>query len=259
MIERTRRTVLGAIGSGAVLLAGCTGGSQGPVGFTNAEVVDQELIVEFDEGLDPETISVTDPNGESVGETPVSTGATRVSFDIEIPYEPGEFRIFATDGGDVIAETSQEIRPELEIVDVGVGTNRMDEMPEELGSRKEVEAIITLENVGSGPEKITQLRFFGDIPNPNDPEEDIVGVYEPGEGEVWEPISLQNGEERTLFSSTLPFFFEGEGVDCLSEAQTGVMEVQIIGDVSETISQYQLNYSGSDEYDDCDISIEGDV
>ena len=258
MIERTRRTVLGAIGSGIVLLAGCTEGSPGTVGFTNTEVVDQELVVEFDEGLDPETISVTDPNGESVGETSVSTGATRVSFDIEIPYEPGEYKIFATDGGDVIAETSQEIRPELEIVDVGVGANRMDEMPENLHF-SERQVVVDVENYGSGPDAVTKLHLLEGFPNPTSEvrNEDESGIFddESGIGEVDRKV-VPSGERVSFYSTTLPFAdYEAECRSDSYHVTTNVGLTPIIsGDFIERT--VEIHYSTEQSDGDCDVEIQ---
>ena len=257
MIEYTRRTVLGGIAGGTLLLAGCTGNDPSSSGFTRTDVEGRELIVEFDEELEPERISVVDPDGESFAETEVSPGATRVTFDVEVPYVPGEYDVLAIDGDDVIAETSQEIRPELEIVDVGVGANRMDEMPEGLGSRRETEAIIIVRNAGTGPESLARLQFVGDVPNPTDPDEDGIGITDPDSlGKARDPIPLDASQEKTLYSSTLPFFFEGDGVNCRPETQSGEMVVRLEGQIVEEEARYQIEYTASNEYDDCDISLQ---
>ena len=261
MIGQSRRTVLGGIGGALLALAGCTGGSPRSGAFTRTAVEGQELIVEFDEDLGPETIAVIDPDGESFAETPVSTGATRVSFDIEIPYKPGEYEVLATDGDDVIKETTVDIAPALEVVDVGVGANRMDEMHDDLGVTKASEAIITIRNRGTGPEEIAQLLFLGDLPNPNDPQEDRVGIFDPEESrEARDPILLAGGEDLTLFSSTLPFSFGGDGINCQADPQTGQMEVRIRGRVEEQISHiYHIEYTASGSYDGCDIVIQEEI
>ena len=259
MIEYTRRTVLGSIAGGTLLLAGCTGNDPSSSGFTRTDVEGRELIIEFDEDLEPGGISVVDPDGESFADAEVSPGATRVTFDVEVPYVPGEYAVLAIDGDDVIAETSQEIRPELEIVDVGVGANRMEEMNEGLGVTKESEAIITIRNSGTGPEELAQLLFLGDVPNPTDPEDIRVGIFDPEESsEAWDPLTFNRGDERTLFSSSLPFYFGGDGVECEPDTQSGEMEVQIRGEVIDQISvSYSIEYTGSDTYDTCDIALEG--
>ena len=258
MKEHTRRTVLAGIAGGTLLVAGCTGNGPSSSGFTRIDVEGRELIVEFDEDLDPERISVIDPDGESFADAEVSPGATRVTFDVEMPYVPGEYDVLAIKGDEVIAETSQEIRPELEIVDVGVGANRIEEMHEDLGLTKASEAIITIRNSGTGPEEIAQLLFLGDVPNPNDPEEDRVGIFHPEEGrEVRNSYPMSGGDEETVFSFTLPFSFEGDGIICESEPQSGQIEVRINGVVVETVSQfYDIEYTASETYDGCDISLQ---
>ena len=258
MIEHTRRSVLGSIAGGTLLIAGCTGTDPSSSGFTRTDVEGRELIVEFDEELEPEAISVVDPDGESFAETEVSPGATRVTFEVEMPYVPGEYDVLAVDGDDVIAETSQEIQPEMEIVEVGVGANRMEEMDDGLGYMKESEAIITVRNSGPGPEEIAQLLFLGDIPNPNDPNEDRTGIFNPEEDrEARNPYPLLGGEERTLFSSTIPFSFEGDGINCESEPQSGQLEVRVVGEAGgETSRYYEVQYTASETYNGCDIRLQ---
>ena len=256
MRELTRRDVLGGTVGAATLFAGCSESSSSGA-FTQTAVADQQLIVEFEESLDAETISVIDPDGESFGEMSISAGVTRVTFDIEMPYTPGEYRIVAVDGGETIAETSQEIRPELEIEDVGIRANRLDEMPDERGGGREAEAVVTVKNSGTGPERILDLSLGGDIPNPRNPDDEGIGIYDPDiPGETHEPVSLNSAQQRTLFTSTLPFLFEGDGIDCSPEPQSGEMTVTIEGDISgEYSEEYRIDYTASESYDGCDISL----
>jgi hypothetical protein len=131
MTAYPRRSVLaGAVGV-ATGLVGCSE-STSTGSFTRTTVEEQQLVVAFEGSLEPAEISVIDPEGASFATTSVAAGVTRVTFDIPMPYTPGEYRIVATDGENSIAESSLEIRPALEIVDIGVGANRMEEMPEEL-------------------------------------------------------------------------------------------------------------------------------
>lgn len=257
MQQFTRRSVLGSTVGAAAVFAGCSESSSSG-SFTRTAVEDQQLVVEFEESLEAETISVVDPAGEAFAETSVSAGVSRVTFDIELPYAPGEYRIVAADSDETVAETAQEIRPELEIVDVGVGANRMDEMPEDLGHTKDDEAIVHIKNTGSGPEHISGLQFLGDLPNPEELGDDQIGIYDPDKGgRVQEPIRLGSGDQRPIFSSNLPFSFEGDGIDCSTESQEGRIEVEVRGVISGWTSvEYLIEYSAGDSYNDCDISLQ---
>lgn len=135
----------------------------------------------------------------------------------------------------------------------------MDEMPDGLGNTREVEAIVDIKNVGNGPERISGLQFLGDIPNPDNRDEGEIGIFDPENGgTIYDPLSLQGNQERTIFSTTLPFFFEGDGIDCSSESQEGEMIVEIRGEVTGWTSvDYSVKYTAGDSYDDCDIAIEG--
>lgn len=248
----------GAVGV-ATGFAGCSA-STSTGSFTQTTVEEQQLVVAFDDSLDPAEISVIDPEGASFATTAVSAGVTRVTFDIPMPYTPGEYRIVATDGENSIAETSLEIRPALEIVDVGVGANRMEEMPEELGHTQDEEALVRIRNSGNGPESIERMHFLGDIPNPNELDEGQTGIFDPASGgERHNPLLLNGEEQATLFSSTLPFLFEGDGISCSSEPQTGRMTIEIWGKASgQYTKDFQVEYSAAESNGDCVLSIEGE-
>lgn len=258
----TRRDLLGGIVGAVGVLAGCSENEPSSSGaFTETKVEDQQLIVEFKESLEAESISAIDPTGEVFAEASVAAGASRVTFDIGMPYTPGEYHIVAADDGDTVAETTQEIQPDLEVIDVGIGANRMDEMPEERGQARSAEALVTIENTGTGPETLSELAFTGDIPNPSDLDNESIGIYDPEiPGEVFEPVDLNSDQKKTIFSSTLPFLFEGDGIDCSSEPQTGEMKIHLIGEIhGEYSEQYRLEYTSSESYDSCEISLEGGI
>lgn len=254
----TRRDLLGSTVGAAAVFAGCSeSSSTSSGGFTETSVEGQQLVVEFEESLDAETISVIDPDGEAYAETAVTTGASRVTFDISIPYTPGEYRLVAAANDEKLAETTQMIRPEVEIIDVGVGANRLNEMPEKLGNTKEVQALVEIENTGNAPERVSGLQFLGDLPNPEKLVEDQIGIHDPEKGgRVYEPIRLAGGEQRMVFSSTLPFFFNGDGVECSTAPQEGEIVVEVRGQVAGwTSEEYTIKYSAGDSNNDCGISL----
>lgn len=256
MTYLNRRRVLCGIAGVSASIAGCFGQSQSG-GFTRTDVEDQELVVEFDESLEPDEISVVDPDGEGYAETSVSAGVTQETFELSMPYTPGEYQIIATQDGDEVAEATQEISPTLEILDVGVGANRMDEMPEELKNTKEVEALVEVKNSGSGPESIERLRLNGYLPSDQDLSDERTGIFDPKKGQrASSPVTIRTGEKLMLFTSTLPFTFEGDGVDCQSEPQSGEFTVVLEGKAGGPYSKdYHIDYSAAESYNGCEISI----
>lgn len=250
----TRRTVLGSIAGAAAAFAGCFEGSRGS-GFKGTEVDGQELVVEFDERLEPDAISVVDPDGEAFAETSVSAGVTRERFEISMPYTSGEYQIIATQGGEEVAEATQEIEPELEIVDVGIGANRMDEMPEELHF-PERQVIIEIANQGSGPERVSQLRFSEDFPNNSEQGSEGSGIYSDGpEMEKDKGALIASGDSELLFSTRMPFADLEE--ECDNEGITTEAEVRLESEVvGIEKTGVVLQYSESESTADCKAEIQ---
>ena len=259
MNQPTRRTLLCSI-AGAAALSGCSENTESPNDsgqFEQASVKDQQLVVAMSESLDADTISVINPDGEAFAETNPNAGVTRVTFDIGTEYVPGEYRILATDGEETVAETTTLIEPDLEIVEVGVGANHLNRMPEELGVTQEVECYIEVRNTGPGPEFIDKLQIKGGVPNPTELAEEESGIFnaQNGGGES-EGILIVGGETRDIFSNTLPFWFDGDGVDCTSESKRKTANVTISTEVSQDIERSpEVTYSSSPEYDGCNVEI----
>jgi hypothetical protein len=260
MSQPTRRTLLCSI-AGVAALSGCSKNTESPSDsgqFKRASVEDQQLVITMSESLDAETVSVVDSNGEAFAETDLNAGVTRVTFDIGTGYVPGEYRILATDGEETIAETTTVIKPDLQIVDIGVGANHQDRMPEELGNTRDVECFVKVENRGQGPEIIEQLHIKGEVPNPTNLAESESGIFdaEDGGGEK-DRVLLLRTQQRDIFSSSLPFSFEGSGTDCETEPQRGLAKVSISTRVGSDLErEYEITYSASSEYDGCNIAFE---
>lgn len=255
MTEFTRRDVLGSTVGAATLLAGCSESSSSG-SFSKTAVEDQQLVVEFEKSLDAETISVVDPDGESFAETEVSAGVSRVTFDIAMPYTPGEYVILAAGGDETVAETTQEIRPELEIIDVGVGANRMDEMPEELHFA-ERQVVISVENSGTGPEGVKRLSFSAEFPNSN-AEREGSGIFN-GESEMGEAdqITIPPNRSEKLYSMTLPFAdYESECDEGTKTAYASVsLHLSISGDQLQR--NVEILYSADTPEESCSVEFGG--
>ncbi len=255
----TRRRLLGTV-AGAVALSGCsdTAPDGSPSRFDRVDIEDSELVVELTSADAADGLAVIDPDGETFAEYEFGVGETRHTVEIGVDYTPGEYTVIAVEEEERVADTTVTIQPEVRIVGVGIGANHPERMPEELGETQDIEAFVEIENVGNGPTGINRLEFDGDVPNPTDIPEGYSGIFdvESGGGEA-EQVVLRAGAELTIFSSTLPFSFEGDGTECRTEPQSGEMRIRIGStNLSELSQQYEIRYSGSDEYDGCDLTIE---
>ena len=259
----SRREILLSV-AGAAALAGCSENGSTPSDddvFRETAIDGTELRIELAESVDADAVSVIDPSGESFAEESLSPGATQTRVEIGFEYEPGEYLIVAVAGGETVGETTHTIEPQLEITEVGVGANHPDEMPEELGTTSEAEAFVVVENRGTGPDAIEQLYFDGDVPNPRAIEEGQSGIFDSdtGRGEKDE-VLLHIDTAVTLYTSTLPFSFEGDGVNCKQESQIGTAEIHVVCNSAGRVSTEQaIEYSESDSYDGCDIRLGEDV
>ncbi|SFK66702.1 hypothetical protein SAMN04487950_0483 [Halogranum rubrum] len=268
---RHRRTVLRTLASCTLaLLAGCTGKAtqtdetQGATGERNGVLnrvaIEQTTLVVELANDDPDVVNLIEPNGELWKSRDVATGVERVSFEIGTSYTPGEHRVLAVKDDESIAEVALTIRPQLEIVDVGLFRNHPEKPWEEVygesetNRKKDGEAFVTIANSGTGPDTVTRLRFDGDLPNQSDDSRGS-GLYGRKQAKILPTDSID------LYSSTYPFgppLYEDE-VRCSEAGTEGVFTVKIDSDVSgEGIEkQFAITYSGSEDFHDCDIEIKG--
>jgi hypothetical protein len=260
----SRRAVL--TGLGVTLLAGCTGEGVSPAGSDRvaggssgslSATVGGETI-QIDVLTDTvESVSVIDPEGRLWTERTVSAGVTRVDVRLDERYTPGVYRIVGASDGETVAETRVEIVPDLRIVEFDVGQNQPERMPESFGVSRDSQALVTVENTGTGPEYISKLLFDGDVPNPTATVETgpdrLTGIH--GDGD-W--FLLPAGEEVTLFSDTLPFLTTvSRTIDC-SVAVDGIARVRLVPVAGrDPVSQeFQVSYQPAGS--GCEITI-GDI
>jgi len=164
----SRRTALRTVASAALAgVAGClndNGGSETPKvterplqmagPLTRIAVEGTTLVVELSEEADVNQINLIQPNGELFGKRDVAAGAQQVSFEIGTAYAPGEYRVLALKGEETVVETSTELRPEIQIQDVGLYRNNPDKPWDEVYGESETdrikngEAFVTVENTG---------------------------------------------------------------------------------------------------------------
>ncbi|WP_148415033.1 hypothetical protein [Haloferax sp. KTX1] len=267
-----RRTVLRTTaGLSLAGIAGCLTGSDSSneTTSTNGDSDDQgilrqvavegtTLVVRLGSESAVEQLNLIQPNGELFGTREVATGVQQVPFEIGTAYDPGDYRVLAVHGDETVAETRLEIRPQLEIVDVGLFRNNPDKPWDEIYGESETnrtrnsEVYVEVRNLGTGPEAILSLRFSGDVPNPIEKPRNR-GLHDA------EEIITPPGESRDLYSSSLPFSeqFGDDGMGCSVEKSTGEFTVFVGTGVSdrELWQEFDIEYSGSDTVSDCDIMI----
>ena len=270
-----RRTALRTLAVGAVVGAsGClsdmrqgsdpgTGSadedwpSGGP--FQAVGVDGTTLVVELAAETAVEQVNLIKPNGELWGARGVAAGAEQVSFAFRGAYTPGEYDVVGVDGEETLAETSLEIRPELEIQEVGLYRNHPDKPWEEVYGESSSdsnflingEAFVTVENTGTGPERINELTFTGDVPNPLENPRGS-GIHE--KDNVVVPV----GDTVDVFSGSFPFGSVSEGgVGCSPDGNSGEFTVTLETAVkaSAVVQTFQVQYTGSTQIDDCEITI----
>jgi hypothetical protein len=137
-------------------------------------------------------------------------------------------------------------------------------MPEGLGELREQEAWVHVENTGTGPAAIEKLLILGGVPNPtlqlqSAPETGTVsGIFnaDQGRGEA-DSISIEAGNGLTLFTNSLPFSFQGDGVSCSEDSTSHQFTVELVANPSTTVSrEFTALYTPESESDGCAISIE---
>jgi hypothetical protein len=128
-------------------------------------------------------------------------------------------------------------------------------MPEAFQSSRDSQALVTIENAGTGPDYIRKLLFEGDVPNPTTSVEDgpdrLTGIY--GDGGL---IVIPTGSVVTLFSDTLPFLTTvSRTIDC-DTALDGTARVRLVpAGGRDPVSQgFQVSYRPVGE--SCEIAIE---
>ncbi|RDZ35651.1 hypothetical protein C5B89_18155 [Haloferax sp. Atlit-47N] len=276
-----RRTVLRTLGGAALAsVAGCLDGNRNSGTTTSDQtsttteragplsriaVEGQAIVVEVDADAPVEQVNLIQPNGELFGKRGLAAGARQVSFEIGTAYEPGKYRVVALDGEETVAEGSLSIQPDLSIVEMGIGRNQPEEMWNSSGDEVTDEAFVTVENRGTGPNAVTKLLFIGDVPYPSDEEgtnyadaDGVSGIYAPDADDETAAVTVPPGQKLTLYSYRSPFaFIRAEGISCKNEPQSGEFEVVLETriDAKKISETYQVQYSASDEFNNCEITI----
>jgi hypothetical protein len=246
---------------GALTVAGCADSQStepGSGALSTVSVEGTDLFVEYEPGTDATQLAVIGPSGEAFAERALTPGASRETVPIGTAYPPGTYTVQLVDGDRVTAAVEQELRPEIVIQELQLARNHPEEMFDGAGNFTiATEVIVTVENVGTGPEELTKLRFNGDIPRPT-PD----GLEDSGIAAVDQPVTytkpvISPGETRTIYSITFPFSLNGSRIECTPEGTDGQFVVTLSGNVAGELaeSEYKVTFQGENQ-SDCQISVE---
>ena len=259
----TRRTVLTTIAAGSLAGAGCTDGrapGSGADAITAVRVDGTALVVEYDADTSATGLAVIAPSGEAFAERELTPGASQETIPIGTAYPPGTYAVQLVDADSVVAAVERSLQPDIVIRELKLARNHPEEMYEGAASLTITgEVIVDIENVGTGPEKLTKLRFEGDVPHPTQNDLDKSGISAVNEPVVHgEPI-IDAGERRNIYSITLPFGPGSDVVNCTSEGTSGQFVVSLTGAVGGELAEqeYNVTYQG-ENLSECQITVERD-
>jgi hypothetical protein len=249
---------------GLVAVVGCASDASSEPGegaFSAVHVEGTELVVEYDAETSATGLAVIAPSGEAFAERELTPGASRETIPIGTSYPPGTYTVQLVDADRVVAAVEQSIQPDIVIQELQLGRNNPEEMYE--GAAEQVirtEAILRVENRGSGPEKLIELQFGGYVPRPTPEQTDDSGIVVVDDQPNFhaEPV-LKPDSTLVLYSRVFPFSSSSQEVSCEPEGVSGEMTVSLSGTVSDDTVQrtYGVTYTGDDLLT-CDISIQGD-
>jgi len=266
---QTRRTVLSGIVSGAVVaVSGCLGDSESDDPdsvedddtFEDVFVEGTDLVLEFTEDASVDHVNVVDPGGELYAERTIPTGVDRETIEIGTSYAPGEYEIVALEDDEEQSTQTITIEPDVHITDLRLGRNHPDEMFEGASDREiRTEAILTVENKGTGPDSATRLSFDGDVPRQSPEEYDESGIVNTEDRSVLyaDEVDLSPNEETILYSRLQPFSSAADETSCSTDGETGEFGVSLdtLVQSESATATYQVQYTGEDLVE-CDIEIE---
>jgi hypothetical protein len=168
----SRRHVLTTLGSGATFgLGGCLGGIFGsssteitktPTVITKTSFTPYTLEVTLREQASVGAVNFISPNGTSVSSVPVAAGQTTVTLPLVTqerrpsPLSPGTYTLIAANDGDTIAQQDVQLTASWDLADMQIG-------------KKARTTVITLENTGHLPVKLTYLGLVKGVPSPSPP------------------------------------------------------------------------------------------
>lgn len=252
-INNTRRSLLASIATMSVAgLAGCSNNTG--TDDSNPTNSDQAKEIESIEGQGTKlTVTLADRGvadtlqlnheGQKVATADVSNAQTG-TFNIGVDYTPGDHSVLAIQDDDIIAETTVDLSPELELVDSGLGKRNPDEFPD-LTSIK-YRAYFTIKNTGKGADQATKL-VSPDTPHELTKDREAPGMVTEESGMATPAIPA--GSTTTLYSE--PILAGAPPHDEWNCGQSHSMKIQIQCRHSDQISR-EYNFDSNlitEEYD----------
>ncbi|RQG95538.1 hypothetical protein [Natrarchaeobius chitinivorans] len=269
-----RRTVLSGIATGSTAITcGCLSGGEN-TGFKPGEntlgtngifedifIDGTDLVLEFSDDSSIDHVNVIDPNGELFAERQIAAGVDRTRIEIGLEYDPGEYDIIALENDGVQTTQSVVIEPDVRITDLRLARNHPEKMFEGASDIDiRTEAIVGLENAGSGPDQAIRLAFSGEVPRPTPDEYEMSGIYDRDSDirQESEGVEILPGEELTVYSQLMPFSESGQNVSCSPDTVEGAFQVVLETAIQEKIvsEEYSVSFTG-ESLGECDIQIEG--
>jgi len=257
-----RRTVLTTIATGGlVAVSGCASDASSEPGegaFSDVHVEGTALVVEYDAETSATGLAVIAPSGEAFAERELTPGASRETIPLGTAYPPGTYTVQLVDADRVVAAVEQSIQPDIVIRELQLGRNNPEDMFEDAGNFTITsEVIVTVENVGTGPERLIGLQFTGDVPRPTPDELSGSGIMAVNRPVRYTELNVGPGETHTLYSGTSPFGPNSDVVSCTPEGTSGQFTVGLEGNVAHGVveQEYNVTYQGED-LTDCQITIE---
>ena len=259
----TRRSVLGTVAGSAAILAGCADRTAPETSGTRSDAIKDlstggySIEVSLTDSVTIDSITTVAPSGTEFNTQEVATGATRVEIEIGTEYDVGNYDIIAIRDGTQVDKESIEIRPNLTVREVIVGSNYDGSIPDNLPYAEE-QALLTIENSGFGPDSATDLSFSGGVPNPTEPNKKRKsGIYDSSDGYgAAKEVAIPADGEIRFWSTTRPFLFTEDGVTCASETQEKSATVDLEFGLSGKLGhQIDVQYTASESSNSCDVSI----
>lgn len=257
----TRRTVLTTIAAGSLAVAGCTDrgstDSAGAGDIARVDVDGTELVVEYDSETSATGLAVIAPSGEAFADRQLTPGASQETIPIGTAYPPGTYTVQLIEEESVVAAVEHSLRPEIVIQDLKLARNHPEEMYEGAADFTITsEVIVTIENIGTGPEKLTGLHFDGEIPRPTPDDLEESGIAAVNQPVTYTEPVINPGDTINVYSITFPFAPGGDVVSCTPEGTDGRFTVILIGNVAGELTEreYNVTYQGQD-LTDCQISV----
>ena len=258
----TRRTVLTTVAAGTFASAGCTDSrtpeSAGEGALSAVRVEGTDLVIEYDADTSATGLAVIAPSGEAFAERELTPGASQATVPIGTTYPPGTYTVQLVDADSVVAAVEQPVEPEVVIRELKLARNHPEEMYEDAADFTITsEVMLTIENVGTGPEKLTKLQFIGDIPRPTPDDLSESGIAAVDQPVTYAKPVIDAGETQTIYSITFPFASGSNVVSCTPEGTNGEFSVRLAGYVAGKLTEqdYTVTYRGED-HTECDISVE---